>query len=142
HGDSRELFLVVIPKNILVALTVILLIVGVPWSSTFFFGWILFLIGIILRLLALRQLGPMYSLNVDIREHHRLVTSGAYSLVRHPLYLAYILDTLGILLFLQRWYLYLFIVPIIVGWLVRIPDEERDLLATFGKKYSDYAARV
>ena len=141
-GNWGELLLVVVPKNALVILTVYLLAFGVPFNFAFIFGWFFFLVGIALRLVALYQLGPMYSLNVEIRSKHNLITTGAYGIVRHPLYLAYILDTLGIVIFLQRWYFWIVVVLVIVGWALRIRTEEAALRAAFGAEYDAYAETV
>ena len=141
-GDWNELLLVVVPKNILVVFTIYLLILGVPRNWIFFAGWTLFLFGIGLRAVALYQLGTMYSLNVEVRAEHKLVTDGAYALVRHPLYLAYILDTIGIVLFLQRWYLALVVLCVVIGWGIRIRTEEAALRRAFGSVYDSYAEKI
>jgi protein-S-isoprenylcysteine O-methyltransferase Ste14 len=142
HGDQSELLLVIIPKNLLVVLTLYLLARGVHWNALFFGGWAVFLAGIVLRIVALHDLGPMYSLNVDLRVRHRLITQGAYSLVRHPLYVAYVLDTVGIVLFLQQWWFVPILAVIVVGWALRIPKEERALEQLFGDDYRSYRQRV
>ncbi|MBI5282910.1 MAG: isoprenylcysteine carboxylmethyltransferase family protein [Candidatus Solibacter usitatus] len=141
-GDWHELLLVVGPKNALVVFTVAWLWHGVARNEWYYVGWFVFLLGIIARFLALRDLGKMYSLNVDIRSEHRLVRHGMYSLVRHPLYVAYVLDTLGVLLFLQTWYVWLVLATVVIGWAVRIPQEERTLRRTFGTEYEVYSAEV
>lgn len=141
-GEWSELLLVVIPKNILVVITVILIALGLEKNLYFFFGWIIFLVGIIIRFIALKQLGPMYSLNVEIRENHKLIDYGIFSIIRHPLYLAYILDTLGIILFLQKILFLLVLALVIVGVSIRIKNEEKELVTVFGKEYLSYKNRV
>jgi protein-S-isoprenylcysteine O-methyltransferase Ste14 len=141
-GDWAELLLVVVPKNILVVYALYLILLGVPRNLVFGIGWALFLFGIGLRMVALYQLGRMYSLNVEIRETHDLVTHGVYALVRHPLYLAYILDTIGIVLFLQKWYLWSVVVCVIIGWTIRIRTEETALKQALGVVYAKYAQDV
>jgi|ERR1035437_55099 protein-S-isoprenylcysteine O-methyltransferase Ste14 len=141
-GERSELLLVIIPKNILVVLAIVYLAAGVHWGGLFFAGWAVFLVGIALRLAALHQLGAMYSLNVDIRPQHQLVTGGVYSIVRHPLYVAYVIDTLGIVVFLQHWYFWPVVATSIVGWAIRVPGEDRALAEIFGAEYDDYRIRV
>lgn len=142
HGDWGEILLVLVPKNLLVILTIYLLILGVPFNVFFVTGWTIFLFAIALRFVALYQLGPMYSLNVDIRREHKLITGGVFSVVRHPLYLAYILDTIGIVIFLQRWYFWIVVVFVVAGWLIRIRSEEATLREAFGNRYTEYMNRV
>lgn len=142
RGEWDELLLVVIPKNLLVLFTIWLLVNGIQRNMFFFLGWVIFLIGIVLRIWALRQMGPMYSLNVEIRAQHNLLTSGIFGLVRHPLYVAYIIDTVGVLFFLQKLYLIPVLFCVVVGWAIRIRNEETALRRAFGKAYDEYAAKV
>ncbi len=141
-GDWAELLLVIIPKNILVILTIYLLATGVPRTPIFWIGWAIFLTGIFIRMIALKQLGSMYSLNVEIREHHKLITTGIYSLIRHPLYLAYIIDTIGVILFLQKIYFYPILLVTIVGLKIRINNEDQELINFFGNVYKEYSSNV
>lgn len=142
RGDKIELLMVIIPKNFLVVCAIYILSIGVKWNYLFLLGWTLFLAGITVRLVALKQLGGMYSLNVDIREKHQLVSTGIYAWVRHPLYIAYILDTAGIVMFLQKWYFIPIFVLVYAGWIIRIPKEERSLIAVFGEEYIRYRSAV
>ena len=141
-GEWAELLLVVIPKNIIVVLTVILIAAGLEKNFQFLIGWLIFIIGITIRFIALKQLGPMYSLNVEIRDNHKLIDYGIFSKVRHPLYLAYIVDTLGIILFLQKLVFLPVLVLVIIGVLIRIKTEEKELINTFGKDYLNYKNKV
>ncbi len=141
-GDWGEMLLVVIPKNLLVLLVPYLIIISVETTWLFALGWIVFLSGITIRLLALHQLGPMYSLNIDIRNQHQLVESGVFAWLRHPLYFAYILDTVGIVIFLQSPPIALILIPIVTGISIRANREETVLRKAFGNTYDQYAERV
>jgi protein-S-isoprenylcysteine O-methyltransferase Ste14 len=55
------------------------------------------IIGGIFRLYCTSTLGKFWSFELSIRKEHRLVTSGPYSVVRHPSYTAYILQYVGIM---------------------------------------------
>jgi protein-S-isoprenylcysteine O-methyltransferase Ste14 len=141
-GKWAELLLVIVPKNILVILTIYLLATGIPRTSVFWIGWIIFLVGIIMRMIALKQLGSMYSMNVEIRDQHKLINTGIYSLVRHPLYLAYFIDTLGIILFLQKIYFPPILILTFWGLKVRLNNEEKELNNLFGNAYKEYSSKV
>jgi protein-S-isoprenylcysteine O-methyltransferase Ste14 len=68
--------------------------------ALFVAGWAVALASFILRRRAIRELGRMWSLHVEIREQHQLVRSGPYRWVRHPAYTSMILElsALGLLL--------------------------------------------
>lgn len=141
-GDWGELLLVVIPKNLLVLAVPYLIVTSADITWVFVLGWIVFVLGTAIRLLALHQLGPMYSLNIDIRSRHQLVEHGVFAWLRHPLYFAYILDTLGIVIFLQSPLMALILIPVTVGIGIRTSREETALRKTFGDVYDRYAERV
>ena len=92
---------------------------------------------------AMWALGRSYGIRTDIFEGHRLVTSGPYALIRHPMYLGIVLYHLGATLVLQSPLLLavtaLFIVPYTA---MRIVYEERPLLQAFGDRYASYQRDV
>jgi protein-S-isoprenylcysteine O-methyltransferase Ste14 len=78
----------------------------------------------------------------DAQQRRALATTGPYSYVRHPQYVGFIMIMFG---FLLQWptILTLAMFPVLVWMYVRLArQEEHDALATFGKAYADYAARV
>lgn len=76
------------------------------------------------------------------RREHRLVTSGPYRWVRHPLY------TLGSALFVafgmiaDNWFIALLGLLAFVIVAIRTPREEANLIAKFGDEYRDYMKRT
>lgn len=78
----------------------------------------------------------------EAQKSHSLATTGPYSYVRHPQYVGFVLVMFG---FLLQWptILTLAMFPFLVWMYARLAwQEERDTSATFGKSYTDYAARV
>ncbi len=71
-------------------------------------------------------------------DEHKLVTSGAYGVVRHPLYLGEILRNLGVPLLFKSLYGGLFILVGIILLCVRIEIEEKMLITRFGQEYITY----
>lgn len=79
---------------------------------------------------------------VSLAEPGQLVTSGPYSLSRHPMYVAWTLAYFGVALVLSStWMLILF--PVLAVWIhVEAVREERRMVDVFGSAYTSYQARV
>jgi len=89
------------------------------------------------------DLGRNWSVTLQIREGHSLVTRGVYRYVRHPMYAAHWLWGIGQALLLQNW---IAGPPVLVVFLalclLRIPREEGMMLDHFGQEYRRYMART
>lgn len=73
----------------------------------------------------------------------RLITSGPYALVKHPLYTGVSLLALpGIGLLLGTWLGILFGLVLYVGSRIFAPDEEKALARTFGTDWDEYDRTV
>ncbi|KAG0706259.1 hypothetical protein DFH29DRAFT_1067028 [Suillus ampliporus] len=69
-----------------------------PITPTFLVGSLAVTIGGVLRLYCISTLAKLWSFQLSIRKEHRLVTSGPYSVVRHPSYTGFLLQYVGIIL--------------------------------------------
>jgi protein-S-isoprenylcysteine O-methyltransferase Ste14 len=90
-----------------------------------------------------RDLGRFWSVTLEIRQTHELVTTGVYRHVRHPMYAAFFLWAVAQALLLPNW----IAGPAgLVGFGtlfgLRVWREERMLEAAFGDAYRAYAART
>jgi protein-S-isoprenylcysteine O-methyltransferase Ste14 len=102
------------------------------------FGFVLFLMGIIYRLWAIKTLGKYYSHIVRQIDGHKIVDSGPYRHIRHPAYAGMILANLGIIIFFFNWItLILFCFMLIPAIILRIVIEEKTLYRM--DQYGDYA---
>jgi protein-S-isoprenylcysteine O-methyltransferase Ste14 len=99
---------------------------------------LLVLIGNGFTVYVLTHLGRSFSI---LPESRKVVTSGPYRVVRHPLYLAEAVTTLGVLIsFLSPWALLLVAAQLTLQ-VIRIHYEERTLSESF-PEYKDYAKRT
>jgi len=103
-----------------------------------FAGWAVALSSFWLRRRAIRELGKMWSLHVEIREQHQLVMSGPYRWVRHPAYTSMVLELAAFGLILQSGYTSALVALLFVPTLLlRIRIEEAALRERVAG-YSDY----
>ncbi len=96
----------------------------------------------LLALWGLRSMGRQMASQAEVRPDTELVTSGAFSLVRHPLYLSILLLWAGGTLALLSWVMALCTLVLVPLFVARSRIEERMLVRHFGDAYRDYAARV
>jgi protein-S-isoprenylcysteine O-methyltransferase Ste14 len=103
-------------------------------------GFLLFVVGITIRWVAITQLGRFFTVNVTIAKDHQLVTRGLYRYVRHPSYSGTLLTFFGFGLCLLNWIsLAVIFVPVTIAFLWRMKVEEEALREAFGERYHQYA---
>jgi protein-S-isoprenylcysteine O-methyltransferase Ste14 len=107
------------------------------WSAWMALPALVFVGGILLRLVAARTLGRFYSHHVVRRPDHSVVTTGPYRLVRHPAYTGMLLAHVGFVGFFANPVSIAVLLLLIgaVGWRIRV--EERVLWTVPG--YPAYA---
>jgi protein-S-isoprenylcysteine O-methyltransferase Ste14 len=89
------------------------------------------------------DLGTNWSITLEVREGHRLVTQGVYHRVRHPMYSALLLYSLGQALVIPNWVAGLSnLVAFVILLALRVGPEERMMAQQFGNEYAQYAART
>ncbi len=105
-------------------------------------GVILYAAGSMLRLWPVFVLGNRFSGLVAIQPGHRLVTGGAYSVVRHPSYLGLLILSLGWAFVFRSGLGLLLTAAMVPPLLARIRSEEKLLSAQFGSEYDTYRRRT
>jgi protein-S-isoprenylcysteine O-methyltransferase Ste14 len=89
------------------------------------------------------DLGTNWSITLEVRESHQLVTQGIYRRVRHPMYSALLLYSSGQALALPNWVAGpSYLVAFGLLFALRVGPEERMMLEEFGKDYDAYMART
>ena len=105
-------------------------------------GVVLFAAGGALRLWAVFVLGHRFSGLVAIQPGHRLVTHGAYGIIRHPSYLGLLINSLGWALAFRAGAGVLLTALLVLPLLARIRAEEALLRTHFGAEYDAYCSRT
>ena len=92
---------------------------------------------------ARRTLGKEWSITARVLQEHRLVTSGPYAIIRHPIYAAMLGLWIATALALA-WPIgaALGLVPMVWGTLIRTRSEDALLRGMFGEEYNAWARRV
>lgn len=89
------------------------------------------------------DLGQNWSVSLELREGHRLVTDGVYRTIRHPMYASIWLWGIAQGMLLQNWLVGWGVIPVFAAMYgLRTPREERLMLDAFGDEYRRYMRRT
>ena len=144
--DWRERGLLAIGFLGLLVIPAIYVLTGFPASlDRPFIPWIawLGLLPLIAALWLFRRshvdLGRNWSITLEVRDQHTLVSTGVYRLIRHPMYFSFLLLGLGQALLLPNWFAGMSgIVGAAILFALRVSREERMMLEIFGEQYRAY----
>ncbi|MFA6601377.1 MAG: isoprenylcysteine carboxylmethyltransferase family protein [Candidatus Paceibacterota bacterium] len=108
-----------------------------------FAGILIYLFAVILRYWSIKTLGNQWAIHIVMRSKlkatHKLVLSGPYKYIRHPIYLTYILDLIGISLIFGTYYSMILIVVLnIPSYVLRAMYEEKISRIRFASEYDEY----
>jgi protein-S-isoprenylcysteine O-methyltransferase Ste14 len=89
------------------------------------------------------DLGTNWSITLEVREQHRLITQGVYRRIRHPMYLALALYSVGQALVIPNWVAGPSnLIAFAILFALRVRAEERMMIEGFGDEYAAYSART
>ena len=111
-------------------------------AVTFWLGAAITMVGLLFTIWARVHLGRNWSGTVTIKQGHELVTSGPYSLVRHPIYTGLLLAFIGSAIGLGEWRGIVGIVIAAASFWIKLRIEENWLQQEFGETYAAYRQRV
>ncbi len=119
--------------------------IGVELFHNEFVGWIgvvLCIISIWLFIYAIISFGKSFRVGLDEDHPGELVTTGAFSISRNPIYTAFGMILIGMFLIIPNW---IILIYVFIGiWLFnrQIALEEQSLKKVYGEKYIEYCKRV
>jgi protein-S-isoprenylcysteine O-methyltransferase Ste14 len=90
-----------------------------------------------------KELGRNWSVSLEVRKKHELITHGVYRYVRHPMYSAFFLWAIAQILLLPNWIAgFSGIIGFGILYSLRVGREERLMLDAFGEEYRAYMQRT
>jgi protein-S-isoprenylcysteine O-methyltransferase Ste14 len=95
-------------------------------------------IGLALAIMARKHLGRYWSGEISIKVGHRLIRSGPYRKLRHPIYTGLLTMYAGTALVMGTWLALAGVALAIVAYARKIRLEEENLRAAFGAEYEAY----
>jgi protein-S-isoprenylcysteine O-methyltransferase Ste14 len=124
--------------------------VGLHWTrirslepGIIYVGMAVFIISCLVRWWGFNSLGKFFNPRVAIYEQHELITTGAYKIIRHPLYLGSLLSFVAIPMVFNSWgSLLIMIFATLPALNYRINVEEDLLIRHFGSSYQSYQQKT
>ncbi|MCE5306944.1 MAG: isoprenylcysteine carboxylmethyltransferase family protein [Acidobacteriales bacterium] len=106
-------------------------------------GAVLAVVAVLVSASGARSLGREFRVRAVVTEDHRLVTSGPYRIVRHPIFASLLALLLATGITITEWWALAVAVAIFVaGTEVRVRAEEALLAARFGPEFEAYRAQT
>jgi protein-S-isoprenylcysteine O-methyltransferase Ste14 len=147
---TRESLLMGISYTGLFIIPLIYLVTEQPKFADYSFHAVQAWIGLVILVTAMallyrthRDLGRLWSMTLELRDGHTLVTDGIYHTIRHPMYSAFWLWAISQAFLLPNWIAGLSgIVGFGVLFFARVGREEQIMVETFGDEYRAYMART
>jgi protein-S-isoprenylcysteine O-methyltransferase Ste14 len=100
-------------------------------------------IAAVLAWSSVKHLGKQFRFHAGLYDDHELVRTGAYAVVRHPIYASLLAILLSTLCLLTRWpWMLVSLVVFVAGTEIRVHSEERLLASRFGEEFAEYRKKV
>jgi protein-S-isoprenylcysteine O-methyltransferase Ste14 len=89
------------------------------------------------------DLGTNWSVTLELREQHQLITRGVYRRIRHPMYSALVIYSIGQALVIPNWVAGpANLIAFALLFALRVGAEEKMMVQQFGHEYDGYTART
>lgn len=108
----------------------------------FAIGFVCLAVGLWLFWRSHVDLGRNWSVTLELREDHQLITQGVYARIRHPMYTAIILICSAQAVLISNWIAGpIGLLSFALMCIIRLPREERMMEERFGERYLEYKKR-
>ena len=134
----------------LVVLPLLYIVTGAPgfsdrsfaaWNG--WFGLVVMVAFLITFRMSHKHLGKSWSVTLEVREDHKLVTQGIYRYVRHPMYSSFWLWGIAQALLVPNWIAgFAGLASVALLYFGRVAAEEEMMRDEFGEDYVAYCART
>jgi len=111
-------------------------------SDTVGVGLALTAVGLAFSVWARICIGKNWSARIELKQGHQLIRNGPYAIVRHPIYLGFMLATLGTAIAFAEWSGLLAFALIVLAWGYKARLEESAMIEQFGSEYEEYRRKV
>jgi protein-S-isoprenylcysteine O-methyltransferase Ste14 len=98
--------------------------------------------GITFAVWARLHLGKNWSAQPAVREHHTLIRTGPYAIVRHPIYTGILTGILGTAIASGTAFAFITLGVVIIVLIVKLRIEEQFMIGEFGEEYERYRHEV
>lgn len=113
---------------------------NLPWVR--YLGILLLWTGIGFAIWARHHLGEYWSARVTIKVDHKLIDSGPYAFVRHPIYSGILLGLIGTALAVGKWRAVVAFLVVLIVYVLKARREEGMLTEQLGEAYREYKKRT
>jgi protein-S-isoprenylcysteine O-methyltransferase Ste14 len=104
-------------------------------------GLALSVLGLIIACWARYLLGNNWSVSVQKKDDHELISNGVYKLVRHPIYTGLLLMFLGNAVIVGSWRGLIAVLIVFISFWFKLKKEEKWLIEIFGNQYLEYMTK-
>src|ERR1700689_736249 len=105
----------------------------------FWLGAAVTIAGLLFAVWARVYLGSNWSRSVTIKQGHELITTGPYSMVRHPIYTGVLTGLVGTAIALSQVRGFIVFVLFFLAFWIKLRLEEQWMRSRFGEAYATYA---